>query len=678
MKVTGLGPIEGFNRPEQTKTVAGEARGSALSSVLSSSPEKSSDKAASRSEAPDSFDRSLRQAQKSDAKRDVRKSEPKKSSPKLSEDKKVDTNQLAPRSEAPVQTVRTDQNTIENESNQPINTDQKTDVKSVAGEPPVGTKAVRMQSTSAKPIAAGRMPSTSASAVMTAEAVAVPSEPAAEAMTQVMADMGQAASEELSVRNLSMREFLTRMQDEFGVDPKSILKAFANLDQKTLAQSPEQTVDAVLSQLNLRPEQMPRAQRLYTQMVQETGQSALNELMIGVSAGATLKVMSEQDLAMQKLQNSITSLNDSFAVRQPESDSSNAALAVPVTAAAVATAQAANAASTTSASAAGAQVAKPATQSLSTDESMDVSQSTDDDDGTMTERSGKSKFASISAALTGATAVVAQPEAKAQADSSAGKSAGQLAQQTSKAKLSSIVEEASAAQPDPAALTATETAPGTDAATATVTSGDFLRAMGQSKPEAAALATSTAIAAPMFQNGSEQPTNVQDIVRQAQLLVKQGGGEMRMQLKPEGIGDVHLKVAVKDGQVAVQMMTETDSAKKALELGLDDLKASLAQHKLHVDALKIEVGSELAKQRFEQSQQDSNREQAKQMAQDFMGQFRQDREAFRQGLQDGAGFRSYQQPNRQGTPEMEPAVAAQKKKAAAASNDSSRRLNLVA
>jgi flagellar hook-length control protein FliK len=190
----------------------------------------------------------------------------------------------------------------------------------------------------------------------------------------------------------------------------------------------------------------------------------------------------------------------------------------------------------------------------------------------------------------------------------------------------------------------------------------------------AASNSSAAVAGTMMpQTEGAVRENAQEVIRNAQLLLQKGGGEMKMQLKPEGVGEVLLKVQVKDGQVAVQMLTESDSAKKLLETGLEDLKTSLAANKLHVDALKIEVGTEMAKQRFEQSQQDASREQARQFAQDFMGQFRQDREAFRQGFADGSGLRSYGAQRRSAPPEMEAVTTQSQNK-----STSSRRLDLVA
>ena len=84
----------------------------------------------------------------------------------------------------------------------------------------------------------------------------------------------------------------------------------------------------------------------------------------------------------------------------------------------------------------------------------------------------------------------------------------------------------------------------------------------------------------------------------------------------------------------------------------------------------------MSKQRFEQAQQDANREQTRQMAQDFMGQFRQDRQEFRGGFADFSGFKNYQQPRKNPAPEIEPVATAAVSAKAKSSGD--RRLNLVA
>lgn len=439
----------------------------------------------------------------------------------------------------------------------------------------------------------------------------------------LLGELQDVVGNESALRQDSMQLFLNRMKEEFGVEPGKIIKAFASLDQAMLKASPEQTAENVLEQLNLQPEQMPKAERYYREMLLTTGESALNEQLAGAQIGAALgvsvKILSEKEEAMQKLEKAIASLNDSFAMRTPVEKSA----AIPAEVSAV--------------------ESSVSTQSI---------------------EEKPSKFESIAQALGAASAapVAAASAGKSGSDSSGDSSSKQPKSQSLKAVSASTLEKTL----EEASLLTMPTTSGEKAAV----------------PLAAGSATSASLAQAMLKQGDgAAPENVQDVVRNAQLLVQKGGGEMKMQLRPEGLGEVHLKVAVKDGQVAIQMMTDTDSAKRALEKGLDDLKTNLASHRLQVDALKVDVNTDLAKQRFEQGNQDLARDQARQMAQDFMGQFRQDREGFRQGFSEGFGMGSYQQPRRQPVPEADGVATssvpgAVKARSATAGGD--RRLNLVA
>lgn len=429
------------------------------------------------------------------------------------------------------------------------------------------------------------------------------------------AELGTIQNLEQDARNGSMQDFLKQMKSEFGIEPERIIKAFAELTPEKLQASPEESMGDILKSLGLKSEEMPKAERIYRQMLDTTGESALNETLAGVGAGVTLKVMSEKELAFDKLQKSITSLNDSFAIRNQ----------TPVEPTDVA-------------------------QNLSREMTLDGGIEVADQMPEQKDSSAKDISAALKAALSSVSVQNGVTSELGVAQVAASAKTMNVEQKKSES-LESVLKEASSATPQ---------APG------------FVLP-DQGKPAVAGMAgLATATMMPQAEGAVKE--NAQDVIRNAQLLLQKGGGEMKMQLKPEGVGEVHLKVQVKDGQVAVQMLTESDSAKKLLESGLDDLKTSLAANKLHVDALKIEVGTEMAKQRFEQSQQDASREQARQMAQDFMGQFRQDREAFRQGFTDGSGLRSYGAPRRPAPPEME-GVTASGTNTKSASN---RRLDLVA
>ncbi|MCB0407057.1 MAG: flagellar hook-length control protein FliK [Bdellovibrionales bacterium] len=167
---------------------------------------------------------------------------------------------------------------------------------------------------------------------------------------------------------------------------------------------------------------------------------------------------------------------------------------------------------------------------------------------------------------------------------------------------------------------------------------------------------------------NEQSGNVKEIVSQANYLIKNGGGEMKIALNPEGMGQVKLKVAVQDGQVNVEMVTESHEAKKLLEKGLGDLKATLASHKLNVDNIKVDFSGQIAKQ-FDHAHDEAQR----QSAQQFMEQFSQQNSAWRRNFFDIPGARMTGQPTEKTGPQDElMAIKANSKKS------SSRRLDLVA
>ncbi|MBL7668990.1 MAG: flagellar hook-length control protein FliK [Bdellovibrionaceae bacterium] len=87
----------------------------------------------------------------------------------------------------------------------------------------------------------------------------------------------------------------------------------------------------------------------------------------------------------------------------------------------------------------------------------------------------------------------------------------------------------------------------------------------------------------------ENEGNIKEIMNQAQYLIKNGGGEMKVKMSPEGLGELQLKVLVSDGKVNVQMVTETKEAKNAIESSLSDLKNSLSAQRLSVEHVKIDV-----------------------------------------------------------------------------------------
>ncbi|HEX4922852.1 MAG TPA: flagellar hook-length control protein FliK, partial [Bdellovibrionales bacterium] len=163
----------------------------------------------------------------------------------------------------------------------------------------------------------------------------------------------------------------------------------------------------------------------------------------------------------------------------------------------------------------------------------------------------------------------------------------------------------------------------------------------------------------------DEAANVRQVIQNAQLLIQKGGGEMKIQMSPEGMGHVDLKVSVQDGKVDIKMLTENTETKKLLESGLSDLRENLIGHKLNIDSVKVDVA-----QKFQPDLDSQLAQQQREMAREFLGQFRQQNQANRQGFADTTGLKSYGKRSKTMTPADVPA--------AARARDNSRRLDLVA
>lgn len=188
---------------------------------------------------------------------------------------------------------------------------------------------------------------------------------------------------------------------------------------------------------------------------------------------------------------------------------------------------------------------------------------------------------------------------------------------------------------------------------------DFKKSLGHEHPSALSMHSQSdrgpntgpvvtgSAAPPLAPTGAENEANVRQIMNQASYLIKKGGGEMKVQMTPEGIGSIHMKVAVQDGKVNVQMAAETQEAKKTLESSLSDLKNSLAAHKLSMDHVKIDVVAGTNTETSTQNQMNQNQSGSREQTQKFWNHFgenfgspRQQRESFT----DVPNLRGYARP----------------------------------
>ncbi len=82
---------------------------------------------------------------------------------------------------------------------------------------------------------------------------------------------------------------------------------------------------------------------------------------------------------------------------------------------------------------------------------------------------------------------------------------------------------------------------------------------------------------------------VEQIVKNVELLNKASSSEMKIQLKPEFLGKMMIKIALEDGVVTARFITESQQVKHLLEANMGSLKQSLESQGLRVDRTEVNV-----------------------------------------------------------------------------------------
>lgn len=577
----------------------------------------------------------------------------------------------------------------------------------VATQKPIGGKpgAGEVVPEKAPPAAAG-------AAAISLAALLNSSDP--EVAEQAAVAVDGAIEQQGQVKRKALEEFVTSMNREFGVSNEEIVKAFSKMDEKTLMAPAEESTKAFLSNLEVPVKQAPRVAELYKTMVRTTGEAALNEKLIGIDSGVNMSVVTPREQALQQLNVAIDELNDAFAMRgQPVVSTTTgegnlkAQLAAEQMNARLMQMQQMQAQQMP-----GRPLPLSATQANLQEESSDSNRAIMAGAGgragagfaASESTSGMTNGASAGpAASTSPTMPFSMPSSDAGL-SGGGEFSSFMNGQEARAGQSGAE---SAAIPFEAPLAGQETAMNSPSATSalaapvseaksSVKKSDVKSARTTEVPADAAAADPSLVAgqAPAAKPAGPGPEgmilarptptpkdeqeNVKELIRQAQVVIKNGGGEVKMDLKPEGMGQVRLKVTMENGQVNVQMLTENDASKRLLERGLDELKSNLAAQQLKVENLKVDVGQELQKHMDKGG--DQQREQARQFAADVMSQFRDERQAFQQGFMENRGWKQYPRPENRAPVEPESATQAVAARASAYGKraGSSSRLNVVA
>lgn len=438
-------------------------------------------------------------------------------------------------------------------------------------------------------------------------------------------------------------EFVEQMQEQFGISAEQIVAAFSQLSPQVLAAPVSESTQAFVNELPLNADQKPQVAALYSAMLEQAGDQVFSEQMTGNQQTAVgTQVIGQKEYNQQVLDQSLRELNQKFFQNGKIESSTDGKVAIAGMTAASGTlaAQAAN-------SSASAPVTANAMSSISS------SGITKGNTSPVAEKSSDASASATAGFFSGMTAAISGGNgsaASAEGGSNFSQQQQQQQSQSNVADLKSQLPITAAGAFSPEIAKSKVSAMSGDAKETKALKGDELLnavsgTMGHGLTstklsDAATLGAGAMLPGAVQPNAEDKTVNIQNLIKQAQVIIKEGGGEMKLEMSPEGMGQVNLKVAVENGQVNIQMITQNKEAKKMIEEGLSELKASLAAHKLQVDNLKVDLSEGVSKQMQEQLN-DHKQNQSREFAQNFLGNMRDERQGFRQGFFDNSGHKAY-------------------------------------
>ena len=81
-----------------------------------------------------------------------------------------------------------------------------------------------------------------------------------------------------------------------------------------------------------------------------------------------------------------------------------------------------------------------------------------------------------------------------------------------------------------------------------------------------------------------------EVVRHTNILVREGGGEIRLVLRPESLGSVRINVSIENGSLEGRILVENASVREVIENNLGSLRAALRDEGFEDAAIDVSVG----------------------------------------------------------------------------------------
>jgi flagellar hook-length control protein FliK len=495
---------------------------------------------------------------------------------------------------------------------------------------------------------------------------------------------GEKSEEGQSAREVVMLKFMDSMESEFGIPPVKIVEAMTELPDEALLATPEDTAAQVIAQLDIPEDRKPEALALYMGLLAQLQMPAMNKPILPmpepaqVAGGAAALAVMGKEERQASLNSSLDKMNSQFFMNsQPQMKPSMASDRLI-----------------------GNDLGKGESPIPEMKDAVDWSQREN-----LTQKPAQDLFRAESSKANLSTKELAEQLQQMQAVDPNGSDADMMVQKlaalgmAAKALGNGAKVDPQSAQPlglDPQSQQSglmpqawglnamagqgpsseSQGDLGSDSGSDkgdSFFSGDA-RVLNHTAPthadaksnkfEFASMLGGAQVAGASKGESDVSQASIQQIMKQAQYMIKKGGGESKIQMSPDGLGQLHMKVVVNDGKVNLEMTAETKEAKKALESSLNDLKANLGQHKLTVEQVKVDVGNQLASdnrdsqhQQEQQRQMDMNRDQRNQQTREFWNEF-QNQGQSRGAFQETPGIRAYGGARRDAlTPNNSPSVS---------------------
>jgi flagellar hook-length control protein FliK len=433
-------------------------------------------------------------------------------------------------------------------------------------------------------------------------------------------------------RQQAIKEFMDSFEGEFQIPPTRLVEAMAKLDDQQLAQPPEETAKVVIDQLGLSQDDAERAQALYAGLLVQLKQIAVVPAKVpeGTLMMGAFNMQNIQHRAAAQQERQVT-LNASVDRLTQKFWQSPGELSQHMEATELADDE----------------ITQSLQQPMNAQKA--ISELPPHLQGQMKEVASPALLAALAAQKMQAANENAQEEVMVEGDSNNLKNEFQKASEAPALPVQGL--SANAIKP----VAASSFAEGLSKIESSATelkdslSGLESASVAQVKPEAlkgdVLMGAPAPLATPTHQapTEAEQQAAVQQVLKQAQFLVKKGGGEMNVQMTPEGLGTVHLKVMLQDGKVNLQMSADTHEAKKTIESSLAELKTSLAAQKLSMDNVRVDVVGQTSTDTATQNQTQSNNHGQRDQTRQFWNQFNENfgSQGRRESFSEVPNLRSY-------------------------------------